>query len=368
MRWESVAGVACAVAGAGEMYVGGVRSPVVLGSGVLAAAALAARPRHETAAPLVSLALFALPVVVLGRQVPLLGEAPNSIALMVAWLLAVAFTGAAYSPRRAAGGLVATLALCALYGFGPGSPSGSSGNDVVAAVLFSGVVPWLAGFALARQRRARAVQALLDDSELVAAAERSRIAREVHDLVAHTVSVMVVQAEAAEALMATRPDQSVESLHAVQAAGRRALAEMRRTVAALRAGDVAAAAQGMSAVPALLEAVRSAGLPVTVVTEGEPGPLPGEVDRSAYQLLQESLTNVLRHSDRSGATVRLTYSPGHLEVCVIDEGRPVRRRLPGGHGLAGVRERVAAIGGVIDAGPTADGRHLVRAVLPVAAP
>lgn len=167
-------------------------------------------------------------------------------------------------------------------------------------------MPWLAGVALAWQRRASATQRALEQADVAAAVERSRIAREVHDLVAHTVSVMVVQAEAGEALLPTAPESTAESLRAVQTAGRQALGEMRRTVAALRSGDVAAAGHRLAALPELLETVRAAGLPVSVVTEGAPSALPDEVDRSAYRVLQEALTNVLRHSDRTGATVRLS--------------------------------------------------------------
>jgi signal transduction histidine kinase len=339
---------------------------VLLLCGVGAAAVLADRPRHPFGVPLVSLALLALPPVLIGRQVPLLGDAPNSIALMLVWLLAVFFAGAQPAQGRAIAGLVATAGLCALYAEGPGAPGGSTGNDVLAAALFSGAVPWLAGYVLAWQRRAAATQRALEQAEVAAAVERSRLAREVHDLVAHTVSVMVVQAEAAEALLPSAPERSVESLRAVQAAGREALGEMRRTVAALRSGDVSAAARGLDALPELLDTVRAAGLPVAVVTDGSATDLPDDVDRSAYRVLQEALTNVLRHSDRTGATVRIGYTATGVTVSVVDEGRPVRRLLPGGHGLAGIRERVTALGGQLDAGPTADGRHLVHALLPIA--
>jgi signal transduction histidine kinase len=368
MRWEPVASAGCLAAALAEMLHAGVRSPVLLLAGVAAAGALALRPRFPLGAPLTGLAIFAVPVLAISRQVPMLGERPNSVALMVAWLLTVFFAGAQRSLRAALVGLTATAVVCALYAAGPGAPSGSSGNDVLAAALFSGVVPWLAGYAVAWQRRARANERALARAEVAAAAERSRIAREVHDLVAHSVSVMVVQAEAAEALLPTSPERTAESLRAVQSAGRQALGEMRRTVAALRSGDVAAAGQRLNSLPELLDAVRSAGLSVSVVTDGDPAELPEEVDRSAYRVLQEALTNVLRHSDRTGATVRLSYAPDRVIVSVIDEGRPVRRLLPGGHGLAGVRERVTALGGSVEAGPTHDGKHLVHATLPISAP
>src|SRR5437763_8652776 len=149
MRWLQLAAAVLAAAGLGEMLAAGVRSPVLLATGVAAAAVLALRSRFPFGAAVGSLALFAVPVVAVGRQMPLLGDAPNSVALTVAWLLAVFLTGAQPSLRRAGAGLAVTGGLCALYAAGPGAPSGSSGNDALAAVLFSGVVPWLAGFAVA---------------------------------------------------------------------------------------------------------------------------------------------------------------------------------------------------------------------------
>jgi signal transduction histidine kinase len=350
------------------MLNGGVNSATVMASAVLATAVLGVRPWWPMAAPLATLSLFVFPVLAVGRQVPLLGQRPNSVALTVAWLVAVFFAGAQRTLAAALVGLVGTAAACGLYASGPGSPPGSTANDVLAAALFSGVVPWLAGVAVAWQRRARATERALEQADVASAVERSRIAREVHDLVAHTVSVMVVQAEAAEAMLPTAPERTAESLRAVQSAGRQALTEMRRTVAALRAGDVAVSGHGLDALPALLETVRAAGLPVSVFTEGSASTIDDQVDRAAYRIVQEGLTNALRHSDRSGATVRICHASGAVTVTVVDEGHPVRWRLSGGHGLAGLRERVAALGGTLDAGPTDDGRHLIHAQLPVAMP
>lgn len=363
-----VAATALASAAMVEMLVGGVTSATVVASGVAAALLLGLRPWRPLTAPVASLLVFALPVVAVARQVPLLGQRPNSLALTVTWLMAVFFAGAQRTLSRAGIGLAVVTLVCTLYAVGPGSPASSTTNDVLAAALFSGVVPWLAGVAVAWQRRARATERALEQANVAAAVERSRIAREVHDLVAHTVSVMVVQAEAAEALMPTSPERSTESLHAVQEAGRHALAEMRRTVAALRAGDIAAAGHGLDDLPALLETVRAAGVPVSVVTDGAPAALDAQVDQSAYRIVQEGLTNVLRHSDRTGATVRISYTQDAVTISVVDEGRPVVRRLTGGHGLAGIRERVSALGGTFDAGPTDDGRHLIHAQLPRALP
>jgi signal transduction histidine kinase len=351
-----------------ELLLGGVHSPAVVAAALVAALAVAARQRAPFSSSLVVGGAFALPVVAVSRQLPGLGEPPHSWSLAVVWLL-TAFTLGALSDLRLAGvGLALFGGLSVLYAAGPGAPGGSTLNDALAAVLFSTAVPWLAGVAVGRQRRARAADRLLEQDRVRAAMERTRLARDVHDLVAHSVSLMVVQAEAAEALLPSSPERSAEALRAVQDAGRRALGEMRRTVAALRAGETPQEDPDLSALPALLDGVRSAGLPVTVVTEGRPRQLPADVERSAYRVIREGLTNAVRHSDRTGVLVRLGYGADRVDVTLVDEGRPVRRRLPGGHGVLGMRELVTGLGGTFDAGPAADGRQVLHAVLPIPAP
>jgi signal transduction histidine kinase len=363
MPWNVALGAVLTAGAITEMIVDGVRSPVVFGAGVLAAAALILRGRWPFGAALVSLGAFALPVVVVARQLPTLGDAPTSVSLGLAWLVSVYTTGTPPRLRRALAGLSAVIVLCVLYALGPGAPAGSSINDLLAAALFSGALPWLAAFAIARQRRAHHADMLAEAAETAAAAERIRIARDVHDLVAHTITVMVVQAEAGEALLASAPERTAEALRAVHQAGRDALVEMRRTVADLRSG--APAQHGLDAIPALLDTVRSAGLPVAVVTDGVPAALPPDVDESAYRVVQEGLTNALRHSDRSGAAVHVAYRDDGIAVSVLDTGHPVRRGPIGGHGLAGIREAVAASGGTVNAGPTVRGEHLLHAEFPL---
>jgi signal transduction histidine kinase len=362
-----VAGV-LAAGGLTELLLGGVHSPAVVAAALVAALAVAARQRAPFTSSVVVGGAFALPVVAVSRQLPGLGEAPHSWSLTVVWLLTAFTLGALVDLRLAGVGLALFGGLSVLYAVGPGAPGGSTLNDALAAVLFSTAVPWLAGVAVGRQRRARAADRLLEEDRVRAAMERTRLARDVHDLVAHSVSLMVVQAEAAEALLPSAPERSVEALRAVQDAGRRALGEMRRTVAALRSGEPAQDDPDLSALPALLDAVRSAGLPVTVVTEGRPRQLPADVERSAYRVIREGLTNAVRHSDRTGVLVRLGYGADRVDVTLVDEGRPVRRRLPGGHGVLGMRELVTGLGGTFDAGPAADGRQVLHAVLPVPAP
>src|SRR4051795_3703179 len=363
MPWSVALGAILTAGAITEMIVDGVRSPVVFGAGVLAAAVLTARGRWPFGAALVSLAAFAFPVLVVARQLPTLGDAPTSISLGLAWLVSVYTTGTPRTPARALWGLSGVIVLCLLYAFGPGAPPHSSINDLLAAALFSGALPWLAAFAIARQRRAHHADMLFDAAEAAAAAERIRIARDVHDLVAHTITVMVVQAEAGEALLVSAPERTAQALQAGQQAGRDALVEMRRTVAALRSG--AAVQHGLDAMPALLDEVRSAGLPVTVVTDGVPAALPPAIEESAFRVVQEGLTNALRHSDRSGAAVHVAYRDDGIAVSVLDTGHPVRRGVTGGHGLTGIRKAVAASGGTVNAGPTVRGEHLLHADFPL---
>jgi signal transduction histidine kinase len=351
-----------------ELLVGRVDSSVLVGAALLASFAVAARRRAPFLSSIVVVGAFALPVVAVSRQLPGLGEAPHSWSLTAVWLLTAFTVGTLGDLRQAGAGLALFGGLSVLYAAGPGAPRWSPLNDALAAVLFSTVVPWLAGVAVGRQRRARVADRSLEQDRVRAAMERARLARDVHDLVAHSVSLMVVQAEAAEALLPTSPERSAEALRAVQDAGRRALGEMRRTVAALRAGESAQEDCDLSALPALVDVVRSAGLPVTVVTEGQPRLLPADVERSAYRVIREGLTNAVRHSDRTGVLLRLRYGGDRVEVTLVDEGRPVRRRLPGGYGVVGMREVVTGLGGSFDAGPAADGRHVLHAVLPIPAP
>jgi signal transduction histidine kinase len=206
--------------------------------------------------------------------------------------------------------------------------------------------------------------------------ERLRIARDLHDTVAHAFATIAVQSGTALHVLDDRPDQVRQALRAIRSTGREALSEMRATLGVLREGDegadVADHAAGLDRLPALLTAVRAAGLTVTVDTDGVPASLPSTVDHAAYRILQESLTNVLRHAGpEASATVRLEYRPDVLCLVVLDDGTGGADSLPGagsGHGVAGMRERAAALGGTVTAGPSAEGGFAVQASLPVAAP
>jgi signal transduction histidine kinase len=217
-----------------------------------------------------------------------------------------------------------------------------------------------------------------ENARLAVADERARIARELHDAVAHSLSVMVVQAGAARrALETAEPGGEVAAerargaLATIEATGRDTLSEMRRVVGALRpAGDEPYEPQpSLAELDRLLATVRDAGLPVELVVEGETRPVPRGVDLSAYRVIQEALTNTLKHARATSARVRLRYGGDALEVEVTDDGRGAAARLletpHRGYGLAGMRERVAMVGGEIAAEPGPSGGFVVRARLPL---
>jgi signal transduction histidine kinase len=201
------------------------------------------------------------------------------------------------------------------------------------------------------------------------AQERLRIARELHDTVAHAIATITVQSGTALHVLDARPDQAREALTAIRTTGQSALSELRATVGVLREEHEGAApvdrTAGLDRLPALLAAVRAAGLAVTVRTDGEPVPLPSTVDHAGYRILQEALTNVLRHAGPTAtATVHIGYRPGALCLEVLDDGTGSEHTDGTGHGLDGMRERAAALGGTLAAGPREDGGFAVRAELP----
>jgi signal transduction histidine kinase len=219
-------------------------------------------------------------------------------------------------------------------------------------------------------RRAR-IAALTERADLLAeravAEERVRIAQELHDVVAHNVSLIVVQAQA---LGATAGDDKVrEATDGIADLGREAMAEMHRTLKLLRAGEEPRAElapqPGLADLDDLLARTRGAGVPVELAVEGEPRPLPQAVDLSAYRIVQEALTNVIKHAGRARTTVRLGYRAEALELTIADAGEGVADvNGAGGHGIVGMRERAALFGGTLTAGPLAGRGFEVRALLP----
>jgi signal transduction histidine kinase len=204
---------------------------------------------------------------------------------------------------------------------------------------------------------------------LAVAAERARIARELHDVVAHAVTVMVIQAQAASAaLPEVDSDESRGFLAHIVSGGRASLAEMRRLLGLIRAGSPQPSL-GVAALPDLIEQARIAGTPVHLTVDGEPAPLPAAVDLSAYRIVQEALTNTRRHAGSGAqARVRLAYSATSLDIAVVDDGVGGAAAQTGGLGLLGIAERVAALGGTLAARPHHDGGFGVHARIPLVEP
>jgi signal transduction histidine kinase len=303
-------------------------------------------------------------------------ELTDDLALLVAF-----YTVVAYQPARrvllAAALLVAGAVLVAADATHP-LRVGAILSGLVAATAFVGYYArtrraYLAALVdrAARLERERAQQA-----QLAAAAERVRIAREVHDIVAHNIAVMIALADGAAYTAEASPAQAVSIMGQVSATGRSALTEMRRLLGVLRESATPGSAPQptLDDVDELIAAVRAAGLPTRLTVTGEPFPLPPSAQLALYRTIQEALTNTLKHAPGSVAQVRLAYRPGEVELEVTDDGHPgavdtspVAEAPAGscdvGHGLAGMRERAAIFGGQVSAGPRPGGGWRVHTVL-----
>jgi len=320
------------------------------------------------------------PVTVLGAvagAVVVEGVLHDVAAAGVPLVIAVYTVATLRSQRIAlAAWLVATLALLAEMALAsqvPTIPGVISRLAAPGAACALGL--WVATRRAYIDQLRETAQRLVSERELLArqavAEERVRIARELHDVVAHHVSLMVVQAGAVhETLTTDHPARSV--LDSMARTGREALGEMRHMLGALRLEGGADAAgrapqPGVADLGPLIEQARQAGLPVELSVEGTARPLPPGVDLSAYRIVQEALTNTLRHAGPTNARVLLRYRPDALEVRVLDGGRGSAAAAPaaGGHGLVGMRERVALFGGELTAGAVPGGGFAVRAVLPL---
>jgi signal transduction histidine kinase len=238
-------------------------------------------------------------------------------------------------------------------------------------------ISWAAGFALrerAEKAEAAEIRAIQAEREREAAAriavaeERARITRELHDIVAHAMSVMVLQVGAVRHKLPDALAEDRDALRGVERAGRTALAEMRRLLGAMRRdGDEAELVPqpGLDGLDSLLEEIGRAGLPVELHVDGDPFPLPRGVDLSAYRIVQEGLTNALKHARASDADVTVRYRPEELEIEVRDNGQGSATSDGLGHGLVGVRERVKIYGGEMTAGTATEGGFVLSTRLPV---
>jgi signal transduction histidine kinase len=332
----------------------------------LVVVALLARRRFPFAAPASVWVLAAALSFVDGRLVPFTASA------YVAGFAAAFLLGNLRDAVRARLGLAIVLGGAAIVVYN--DPSNDPGEWTFTPLLFA--VGWLAGFAM-RERGERAeaaeVRASLAEREREAAAriavaeERARIARELHDIVAHAVSVMVLQVGAVRHKLPEALPEDREALQGVERTGRTALGEMRRLLGAMRddGEDARAPQRGLRSLHVLSDEVGRAGLPVRLHVDGEPYPLPHALDLSAYRIVQEGLTNALKHAHASQAEVIVGYGSDELHIEVRDDGNGAMPNHDHGHGLVGIRERVKIYGGEMTAGTAKEGGFVLTTRLPL---
>lgn len=314
-----------------------------------------------TAAAVVSIGLAVESVV---------AEPPDEVPVLLA-LVIVAYSVAAHTPRRVAF-VGATLLAMAITLAIARDPSDSLSNVLPTIVLFV-AIPAGIGMSVHRGRRDIAAleieaQTLARQSDDALELERRRIARELHDVVSHAVTLIAVQAEAGAALIDSDPGAAGRSLESIGSVSREALAELHRLLGVLQEGEETPADAGLDQLPALVAGVRAAGLAVDLVEEGERRTLPATADHCAFRVVQEGLTNALRHAPTSRVLVALRYDGGRVDVQVDCVGRRHTSAYGGtGRGLAGLRERVLALGGSFDAVSTDVGGFRVTASLPAGA-
>ncbi|HYB49246.1 MAG TPA: sensor histidine kinase [Streptosporangiaceae bacterium] len=341
---------------------------------VVAGLALAWRRRAPVAVLVVSTAAVA--------AYSLLGYVNG--AALIAPILALYAVASQVSVRQAVVAAAATLTVL-LTVSAVNNPFGhisGGGFDIIPFMVAAAV---FAGFAVANRRAY--VASIQDRAEQDARSrideERLRIARELHDVLAHTMATINVQAGVAAHVLPTRPEAAAEALQTIKTASKEGLRELRAILNVLRQADDADPTQpapGTAQLDALIEGARRAGLDTTFTVTGEPSPLPAAVDLAAYRIVQESLTNAIRHAGPAAAAVSLIYQDDELRIDVADTGRGPKADPAGGtpsgpavgpaggtagHGLAGMRERAAAVGGTVQVGPGPGGGFLVAARLPI---
>ncbi|MGQ4716404.1 sensor histidine kinase [Streptomyces anulatus] len=302
----------------------------------------------------------------------------------------VATVGERWASRLA---LVCSLSAAALSQLRwEAEPGGSWAQVIFVTIIMTVpfVLAWVLGDSLRtrrayfdqlEERAARLEREREAQSKVAVAAERARIARELHDVVAHNVSVMVVQADGAAYVMDAAPDQAKQALETISSTGRQALAEMRRLLGVLRTGDAPESGEyvpqpDVEQIEDLVAQVRQTGLTVDFKVEGTPRPLPSGVELTAYRVVQEALTNTRKHGGPdAGASVRLVYFDDGLGLLIEDDGRGAAHELyedggadGAGHGMIGMRERIGMVGGTLDAGPRPGGGFRISALLPLKPP
>jgi signal transduction histidine kinase len=291
----------------------------------------------------------------------------------VAALAAAVSLGLVADRRQSIAGWAAVIATAAVVS----SKSGNAYSDFFWTTLILSLA-WFFGSALGSrtaetreltERVKAAERERATAAERATVEERARIARELHDVVAHSVSVMVVQASGVRRLLKEEQQREREALLSVEQIGRQALTEMRRMLGVMRSGEEAPAAlapqPGLQHLDRLIAQVEEAGLPVTLTVEGERPDLSPGVDLSAYRIVQEGLTNALKHAKGAHAEVLVRYIDSSVQLEIADNGPGSPSGDGKGHGLVGMRERVALYGGTIEAGPRDGGGFVLRAQLPV---
>jgi signal transduction histidine kinase len=339
--------------------------------------------RRRAPRPVLYLTFSALMVSLVAGYMPLLSSFGPLIAI---------YTVAAHEPRRPAAVAIGLCTMVFLAVLVAGlllddGPEDLTLGSLVSNFMVIAVAATLGDSVRSRRERIAALEeraALLernqeDLAEKAVRSERARIARELHDVVAHGMGVMVIQAGAARRVLPTNPDQAADALTTIEAVGRESMTEMRRLLGVLRADDAGEADRepqpGTADLPDLVARCRKAGLPVELSIEGEPRPLSAGVDLSAYRIVQEALTNVRDHAGTATAMVRLCYGEREVEVQVLDDGRgeildtdadaDAPARAGRGNGIVGMRERVELYGGKLCVGNRVGGGYAVRATLPL---
>jgi signal transduction histidine kinase len=326
------------------------------------AVTLGAAAARRVRAPLLFLGLIVVASVVAAAQPSL----PEVATLGLFVLLAVYSAAAHTSGRHAqlAGGLTVALYITDMAA----DSEGIYVEGIVFYALLFGL-PWVAGRAVRRRRLSeRTVEEEKAKTAAAIAEERARIARELHDVVAHAISVIVLQARGGRRVLQAEPADAGEAFSVIERTGQQALEEMRRLLGMLRASDEQLALTpqpSLKQLDRLVEQVQAAGLPVQVAVEGEPRELPPGVDLSAYRIVQEALTNALKHAGPARARVLLRYRTDELELEIADDGPGTGDGSGAGQGLIGMRERVSVYGGELEAGRRPGGGYALRARLPL---
>jgi MYXO-CTERM domain-containing protein len=291
----------------------------------------------------------------------------------VAGIVASFLLGTARDESEGRAGLAVTIGASVIVMFN--NPSHTPGDIVLLPALFT--LAWLAGLA----QRNRTVQAETAElraehaerereaaARVAVAEERARIARELHDIVAHAVSVMVLHVGAVRHRLPAELAEDAEALQGVEKTGRGALGEMRRLLGAIRSDDEPGELSpqpGLARLEPLLQDVRGAGLHVDLEVDGDPFPLPNAIDVSAYRIVQEGLTNALKHAHASEARVVIGYGSDEVRIDVRDDGDGAPSGDGLGHGLIGIRERVKIYGGEMSAAPASGGGFVLSTRLPL---